>query len=67
MAVVPGLTNNRGTSPNTRLDDDQVVAAAITARVDLIVSGDKHLLGPGSDYRGIRIVTPTEAIPLIGS
>ncbi len=37
------------------VDDDQVVAAAITARVDLIVSGDKHLLGPGSDYQGIRI------------
>ncbi len=48
-------------------DDDQVVAAAITARVDLIVSGDKHLLGLGSDYQGIRIVTPTEAIQLIGS
>lgn len=47
-------------------DDDHVLACAITAQADLIVSGDKHLLGLGGAYQGIRIVTPAEAVPLIG-
>jgi putative PIN family toxin of toxin-antitoxin system len=47
-------------------DDDQVVAAAVAARVDLIVSGDRHLLVLGS-HRTIRIVTPAEALRLIAA
>jgi putative PIN family toxin of toxin-antitoxin system len=44
------------------VDDDQVIAAAVTARADLIVSGDrKHLLPLGS-HQGIDIVDATEAI-----
>lgn len=43
-------------------DDDQVIAAAVTAQADLIVSGDrKHLLPLGS-HAGIAIVTPAEAL-----
>lgn len=42
-------------------DDDHVIAAAIAADADLIVSGDRHLLGLGV-YQGIRIVAPAEAI-----
>lgn len=42
-------------------DDDQVIAAAVAARADLIVSGDrKHLLPLGS-HRGIAIVDATAA------
>lgn len=43
-------------------DDDHVIAAAVAARAELIVTGDrKHLLPVGS-HRGIAIVTPREAM-----
>ncbi len=43
------------------IDDDQILAAAVAAQADLIVSGDrKHLRPLGSDA-GIAIVTPAEA------
>lgn len=45
-------------------DDDRVLAAAVAARADLIVSGDRDLLSLGS-YNGIRIVGPAEAVRLI--
>ena len=41
-------------------DDDQVIAAAVAAHAELIVSGDRHLLDLGS-HQDIRIVTPAEA------
>jgi putative PIN family toxin of toxin-antitoxin system len=47
-------------------DDDQVLACALAANAELIVSGDKHLLGLGGQYQGIRIVAPAEAVQLIG-
>lgn len=46
-------------------DDDQVLACALAAGADLIVSGDKHLLGLGGSYQGIRIATPAEAMRII--
>lgn len=45
--------------------DDQVLACALAAQVDLIVSGDKHLHTLGGQYEGIRIVTPAEAVRLL--
>lgn len=43
-------------------DDDQVIAAALAAHADLIVSGDrKHLLPLGS-HEGIPIVEAAEAL-----
>lgn len=48
-------------------DDDQVLACALAANADLIVSGDKHLLSLGGAYQGIRIVTPAEAIHTMGA
>lgn len=47
-------------------DDDHVLACALTAQADLIVSGDKHLLGLGDAYQGIAIVTPVQAVQRIG-
>ena len=39
-------------------DDDRIVACAVRASVDVLVSGDrKHLLPLGS-HKGVRIVTP---------
>ena len=46
-------------------DDDEVLACALVAKADLIVSGDKHLHNLGSTYQGIRIVTPAEAVRLV--
>jgi len=42
-------------------DDDHVLACALAAQADLIVSGDRHLLGLGGNYQGIAIVTPAQA------
>jgi uncharacterized protein len=47
-------------------DDDHVLACALTAQADLIVSGDKHLLKLGGQYQGIAIVTPAQAVQLVG-
>jgi putative PIN family toxin of toxin-antitoxin system len=48
------------------IDDDQVIAAAVAAQADLIVSGDrKHLLPLGS-HAGIAIVDVAQALRLIG-
>jgi len=45
-------------------DDDHVIACAVAARADVIVSGDKHLLKL-REYQGIRIVTVAQAVKLI--
>ncbi len=45
-------------------DDDHVLACAVIAGAELIVSGDSHLLGLGS-YQRIRILTPTEAVSIL--
>ena len=42
-------------------DDDQVLALALAAKADLIVSGDNDLLSLGS-FEGIAIVAPAEAL-----
>ena len=48
-------------------DDDQVIAAAIAANADVIVSGDKDLHALGTAYQGIAILTPAQAVQLISS
>jgi len=49
------------------VDDDQVIAAAVAARADLIVSGDhKHLL-PLRIHEGIAIIEAAEALRRITS
>ena len=45
--------------------DDQVLACAIAAHADLIVSGDKHLHSLGGKYEGITIIRPAEAARMI--
>jgi putative PIN family toxin of toxin-antitoxin system len=42
-------------------DDDEVLACAVTARADLIVSGDKHLLRLRG-FRGIPIITAADCV-----
>ncbi len=43
-------------------DDDQVIAAAVAGRADLIASGDKRDLLPMRSHAGIPIVTAREAV-----
>ena len=46
-------------------DDDQVLALALAAKVDLIISGDNDLLSLAS-FEGIPIVTPAQTLQRIG-
>ena len=46
-------------------DDDQVIAAAVTAGAGLIVSGDSDLLSMGS-HQGIEIVSAAMAVESVG-
>jgi len=46
-------------------DDDHVIACAVAAQADLIVTGDRHLLEMGG-FRGISIVKPAEALEFVG-
>jgi putative PIN family toxin of toxin-antitoxin system len=45
-------------------DDDEVLACAVAAHADAIVSGDSHLLKLGT-FQGIPIVTVTRALEMI--
>jgi len=45
-------------------DDDEVIAAALAAKADIIVTGDRHLLSLLS-YGGVRILTPGEAVRML--
>jgi putative PIN family toxin of toxin-antitoxin system len=47
-------------------DDDHVIAAAVTARAEIIVSGDSDLLSLGS-HQGIDILSAARALEQIGS
>ena len=45
--------------------DDMVVATAVAAKAEYLVTGDrKHLLSLGT-YEGIQIVTPREFLELL--
>jgi putative PIN family toxin of toxin-antitoxin system len=50
----------------TDADDDQVIAAAVTAQATLIVSGDSDLLSMES-YQGMPIVTAANALQRIAA
>lgn len=45
-------------------DDDQVIACALAAQAEVIVSGDRDLLTLGS-FRGIRILDAADALAAI--
>ena len=46
-------------------DDDVVIATALAAQVDLIVTGDKPLLSV-AEYQGVRIISVDKALQFIG-
>ncbi len=45
-------------------DDDAILALALAARVELIVSGDDDLLALGN-FQGVPIVSPAQAVKRI--
>jgi putative PIN family toxin of toxin-antitoxin system len=53
--VVPGQAQVSGVIPSDPADE-KVLACAVDAEADCIVSGDEHLLALG-DFRGIAILT----------
>ncbi|MFA6312052.1 MAG: hypothetical protein WCV99_15455 [Sterolibacterium sp.] len=63
--VASGLLWNGAPTIAADLSDDQVLACALTANADLIVSGDKQLHSLGGKYNGIRIVRPAEAVSIV--
>ena len=46
-------------------DDDHVIAAAVTARAEFIVTGDRRHLLPIGTHHGIAIVTAREVVDRI--
>lgn len=61
----------RTTPPRSRIvagdaDDDHVLALAVATSASLIVSGDRAHLLPLGRHAGIAIITPREAIELLG-
>jgi putative PIN family toxin of toxin-antitoxin system len=46
-------------------DDDHVIACAVAAQADAIVSGDRHILVLQPSYQGIDILTPKQAVDRI--
>jgi uncharacterized protein len=46
------------------VDDDHVVAAAVAANADLLISGDRHVLALGT-HANVRIVNPAEALRIL--
>ncbi|MHB8744566.1 MAG: PIN domain-containing protein [Sulfuricaulis sp.] len=47
-------------------DDDHVIACALSAQVDVIVTGDKHLLSL-REHQGIPFVTVVQALKMVSS
>ena len=39
-------------------DDDAILACAVEAKVDVLVTGDRKHLLPLSEHRGVRLLTP---------
>ena len=60
QSVVPASISRVARDP----DDDHVLACALAASADLIVSGDSELLNMKA-YQGIPIVSPAEALARI--
>ena len=48
----------------THPEDDQILATAVSASADYLVTGDRQLLKLGA-YQGVRIVTPREFLQIL--
>jgi uncharacterized protein len=48
-------------------DDDPIVAAAVAAKADYLVTGDRAHLLPIGEYQGIRIISPRTFLEILGA
>ena len=55
LTMKPGIRQAHGAVPDDP-KDDMVIAAALEAKADYIISEDKHLLELG-EYEGIKIMS----------
>ena len=62
---VHGSPNQHAACDQNDPDDDHVLACAVAAQADLIVSGDKHLHSLGGLYNNIRIALSADAVKII--
>jgi len=61
-AVVTGAYEVHGVAPDP--DDDKIIACALDAGADYIITGDPHLLNL-KQYRGIQIITPRAFLEIL--
>lgn len=47
-------------------DDDVILACAVAAKVEILVSGDRRHLLPVGEHRGVRIITPQALLAELG-
>jgi len=46
--------------------DDPIIAAAVAAKADYLITGDRAHLLPIGEYRGIRIISPRAFLEILG-
>jgi putative PIN family toxin of toxin-antitoxin system len=46
--------------------DDPIIAAAVAAKADYLITGDRAHLLPIGEYRGIRIISPRAFLDILG-
>lgn len=57
-AEVPAAPTARPEAVSGDPDDDLILACAVAAGVEVMVSGDRRHLLPLGEHRGVRIITP---------
>lgn len=67
--LLRGLTREVFSAPNGPVEavtgdptDDVILACAVEAQVDVLISGDRKHLLPVGTYRGVRIETPQSVL-----
>jgi putative PIN family toxin of toxin-antitoxin system len=61
--IIAGLPDLRAVSKDPK--DDPIIATAIAAKADYLVTGDRAHLLPMGHYEGIQIVSPREFIDIL--
>ena len=60
------IPSSRVTAVRADPDDNRILEAAMAARADCVVSGDKHLLEMG-EWKGIQVVSPAQFIETVAA
>lgn len=62
--VIPITTLVKGVA--THAEDDLVISAAVSGKVNYLITGDKHLLSKvGNSYRGVALTTPNDFLKIL--